>query len=335
MNNKILLACFLTSTLAAGPALRAQADTPPPPTSNAAFVQILATDPTALEGASTGAFTLIRNDTNSDLEVSLRIHGTASNGVDYATISNLVTIPAGYLAIDIPVQPIIDTVNRGNKTVILTIETNAAYQPGGGNEAVVNIIDDVYNTPNPSVAITEPTNGSVFTLPTNITVTAAASDPGATITSVSFYADDDLLGRVTNAPYTLTWTNARAGDYQLFARAVDNLNQSALSSLVKISVTEILPVVTITTPTNGESFTVHQNIPIAAEVTDANASATIASVSFYDNGRLLGTATNSPYQIVWSNAPAGFYELQAAASDNSGLRGLSKGVEVNISGNPR
>jgi hypothetical protein len=241
---------------------------------------------------------------------------------------------AGYMAMDIPVQPVIDTINRGNKTVILTIETNENYQVGGNRTAVVTIIDDVFNTPSPTVTITDPTNDSTFAYPAGIAITAEASDPGADIQSVSFYADDEFLGRVTNAPYTLTWANARPGRYTLFARAIDTLNQSALSPLVQVTVSEVLPVVTITTPANGANFTAHEDIPIAAGVTDANSSATIASVAFYGNGRLLATVTTAPYQFVWSNAPAGFYILQAAATDNAGLRSFSKEVEINVSRNP-
>jgi hypothetical protein len=295
-------------------------------------VDILATDPTALEGTSTGAFTLIRDgDTNVDLTVNVGIFGTASNGVDYGPITSAIVIPANYLAVDIRVQPIIDAAKRGNKTVILRIETNADYEIGGARTAEVTIVDDVFNTPSPTVTISDPTNDSSFAFPADITITAEASDPGANIQSVSFFADDDFLGRVTNAPYTLTWTNSRPGRYLLFARALDNLGQSALSPLVSITVSDILPKVTITTPTNGENFSAHEDIPIAADVTDANPDATIASVAFYRNGRLVGTVTNSPYQVTWNNAPAGFYSLEAAATDNSGQTGFSKRVEINVS----
>ena len=82
---------------------------------------------------------------------------------------------------------------------------------------------------------------------------ADASDPGSPITSVSFFANDDLIARLTNAPYTFTWTNSHPGHYTLFARAVDSINQSALSAPVQITVTDILPAVQITSPTNGQS----------------------------------------------------------------------------------
>jgi hypothetical protein len=328
MNKKLLVTFLVTGAMAIANHLCAQTPTPPLP-----FVEILATDPTALEGTSSGAFTLIREgDTNADLTVNIGIYGSASNGVDYVPLASAIVIPAGYLAVDIPVEPVVDTINRGNKTVILRIETNADYQTGGARSAVVTIVDDVFNTPSPTVSITDPTNDSTFAFPATITITADASDPGATIQSVGFYADDDFLGRITNAPYTLTWTNARPGRYTLFARAVDSLNQSSVSPMVQITVTDVLPVVTIATPTNGANFAAHQDIPIAADVTDADASATIASVVFYSNGRSVGSVTNGPpYQIVWSNVPPGFYSLQAAATDSSGQRGYSKGVEINVS----
>ena len=98
---------------------------------------ILVTDPTALEGTSSGAFTLVRyGPATNDLVVSLAISGTASNGVDYELITNgvplktnVVTLPTGFLAVDILVQPILDTVNRGNKTVVLGVESNNTALP--------------------------------------------------------------------------------------------------------------------------------------------------------------------------------------------------------------
>jgi hypothetical protein len=325
MNKQLLLTSLIAGAMTLGSQLHAQNSEP--------FVTITATDPMALEGTSTGAFTLIRNgDTSSALTVDLGIGGSASNGVDYAQITNEVTIPAGYLAIDIAVTPIVDTTDRGNKTVVLTIKTNADYQVGGERRATVTIIDDVFNTPVPTVSLVEPTNGSTFEFPAGITLTADAGDSGgATITSVSFFVDDDLLGRVTNAPYTLVWTNGHGGRHMLFARAVDNLGQSALSTPIEVTITDILPAVQITSPTNGQNFSAHQDIPIAATVTDADSAATIARVTFYANGRSLGSVTNTPYQIAWSNAPAGFYTLQAAATDNVGQKAYSKGVQINVS----
>ena len=57
----------------------------------------------------------------------------------------------------------------------------------------------------------------------------------------------------------------------------------------------------------------------------------IQKVSFYANDHLLGVATNAPYSLVWSNAPAGLYLLRASAVDQSGDHGNSKPVIINVS----
>src|SRR5580704_16920349 len=203
---------------------------------HAQSVKIIASDPVALEGTSTASFTLIRpdGDTNSDLAVNLDFSGTASNGVDYATISSPVTIPAGYLAVDVLVQPIIDTVNRGNKTVVLTIDTNSGtYSVTGSGHATVKIVDDVFDVPPPTVTLTSPGESNVFTSPATVTLSADV-DCELPILRVVFYQDDQLLATLTNAPYTYVWTNPGNGKHKSFARAIDEANKAGVSDTVQI-----------------------------------------------------------------------------------------------------
>jgi len=308
-----------------------QAATPPTP-SDLPMVTLLATDPTALAGTSSGAFTLIRSGaSDTALLVFLGISGTASNGVDYVTITNEVTIPKGYLAVDIPIQPIVVQARRGNKTVVLTLQTNADYLLSSGRRGTVQIVDDSYNVLPPTVSLTSPTNGSVFDARSTITLTADASDVDVAIKSVSFYAGDDFLGSTTNKPYSLSWTNVPVGKYALFARAVDQVGQSTLSAAVNISVTNEVPTIKLTSPTNGENFVVQSPIPFAAAI-----SADTVRVQFFANGRLVGSVTNSPTPatsatFTWTNAPAGLYFLQGEAFDAAGTRGISKPVTINVS----
>jgi hypothetical protein len=223
-----LAACLFASAAT----LKAQTTT----TTNLTVVDIRATDPYALEGTSTASFTLLRHgDTNAALDVALSFSGSGSNGVDYQTVSNTVTIPAGFLAVDIPITPIV--VNTGNKTVTFTVETNSSYVRGFHRSATVHIIDDTFNDPLPTVTITSPTNGSTFSAPATITVMATASDPDFNISSVSFFADDLFLGRATNSPFSVTVTNVHAGHYEIFSRALDTAGQSAFSTPVSVSVT--------------------------------------------------------------------------------------------------
>lgn len=296
------------------------------------LVMVVAPDPTALEGSSSGAFTLIRSGpTDADLAVSVTLSGTASNGIDYATINNTLTIPAGSLSTDVPVSPILDTSHRGNKTVILSLQTNSNYRIDEHHWAVVKIIDDFFDLVPPSVTLIAPTNNSSFTNPPSIALVAQVTDPDAAIRSVSFYANDDFLGRATNAPFTLVWSNPPPGHFSLFARAVDQFNRSALSAPVHITVTDLRPVVSITSPTNGATFTAHSNITITADASDPDGSDTISSVTFYANHQLIGTSTTAPYAVVWSNAPAGRFALWAVAKDSSGDQGHSRPVFIKVS----
>jgi len=296
------------------------------------LVVVVAPDPTALAGTSSGAFTLIRyGPTTNDLAVNVQLLGTGSNGVDYVQIPNVITIPAGSLATDVKVDPIVGkSPNPGNKTVILSLETNSNYSVREHHMAEVTIIFDTFDFLPPSVTLTSPTNNSVFTNPPSITLMADASDPGVTIKSVSFYADDDFLGRATNSPYSLVWSNPPSGHFVLFARAVDEFGRSTLSAPVHITVTDLDPMVKLTSPTNGQNFMVHQDIPLAADASAADTNSTIATVSFYANDHLLGTAMKAPYSLVWSNAPGGLFALRAVAVDSTGDKGYSKPVFINV-----
>jgi len=208
-------------------------------------VKIVATDSSASESATTsnpgtsnntGTFTVSRSGfTNSDLLVSYEIGGTASNGSDYVSISDSVTIPAGFFYTAIKITPIDDTLVEGTETVVLTLRTNDHYLLGDSHSATVYIEDNDHITnASPTVQITSPTNGSVFTGPTNILITADASDSDGNVVKVDFYAGDHLVGTSSNAPYSAGWSNALSGSYSLIAKAMDNLGETGYSKPVSV-----------------------------------------------------------------------------------------------------
>ena len=149
-------------------------DTTPPPFS---VVSLSATDADAEEVSprsglpqNPGVFTLTRPaPTTNDLTVNYALSRPASpavasriaaNGVDYATLSGVVLIPAGATTVEVVVNPIFDTVVEGNETVTLTLlppATNAPtpylLDPSGTNTATV-VIRDYAPTNIPVVSIT-------------------------------------------------------------------------------------------------------------------------------------------------------------------------------------
>jgi chitinase len=92
------------------------------------------------------------------------------------------------------------------------------------------------NTGGPGVSITSPSAGASFTAPATVSISASASSTSGTISSVAFYNGSTLLGTVTAAPYTYSWTGVAAGAYSLTAKATDNSGRSTTSAAVSITV---------------------------------------------------------------------------------------------------
>jgi hypothetical protein len=59
--------------------------------------------------------------TNGALAVYYHVDGTASNGVDYAELPGMVTIPAGHRAVEFKVVPIDDRLPERLETVVLRL----------------------------------------------------------------------------------------------------------------------------------------------------------------------------------------------------------------------
>lgn len=110
-------------------------------------VSIVATDPNASEqGPDPGTFTMARAGvTNGPLTAFYTISGTASNGVDYATLTGSVTIPAGAFTAAISISPLPDSLVEGNETVNLTITSNSFYFVGMPSFASLTIHDKSFD----------------------------------------------------------------------------------------------------------------------------------------------------------------------------------------------
>jgi len=97
----------------------------------------------------------------------------------------------------------------------------------------------------PIVTILSPTNGSVFNVPADISITADASDPDGQIVSVDFFAGEVRIGAATQSPFTFIWSNAPVGSHSIVAKARDN----------RLAVTPSAPVaVTVNPPPIGSGI---------------------------------------------------------------------------------
>jgi hypothetical protein len=155
----------------------------PPPTNRPPIINIVATDPIAIEGtncwpwigptntASTSpwsnwaagmavcryftncgprnaTFTVHRfGVTNDPVVVNYAIGGTATNGSDYVTLPGSVTIPAGERSALIAVVPIDDGPPDITSTVILKLKPDNSYLIGAPAQAAAIILDGPFPRP--------------------------------------------------------------------------------------------------------------------------------------------------------------------------------------------
>jgi hypothetical protein len=115
---------------------------------------------------------------------------------------------------------------------------------------------------------------------------------------------------------------------------------------VDITVTTNLPpLVRIVKPRDGAVILGPTNITLCASAFDRDGS--VANVSFYGNGALIGVVTSSPptwvtnqhgvfpvvqtsYCLPWTNVQPGTYSLTAVATDNFGSTTTSAAIDVSV-----
>jgi hypothetical protein len=90
----------------------------------------------------------------------------------------------------------------------------------------------------PTVSLTSPADGAVFTAPAKISLAATAADTDGNVARVEFFSGTTKLGEDTSAPYTLQWNAgpATAGTHTLTARATDNAGAPTTSTARTITV---------------------------------------------------------------------------------------------------
>lgn len=177
----------------------------------------------------------------------------------------------------------------------------------------------------PSVAITAPSNGAQIDAGDSVLIEASASDPAGRqygsegeVSSVSFYADDVLLGIVSEAPFELQWTPETEGEKSLSAKVTDADGNTQDSVITTLYVGNRLPTVTLTSHTNYDAVDLGQPVQIQAEASDEDGA--VSRIDFYVNADLIGTDSSAPYSVDWTPESKGEYLITARAFDNeSGL----------------
>lgn len=149
---------------------------------------------------------------------------------------------------------------------------------------------------------------------------------------MSYYRDTTWIGTATTTPYTFDWTNAPVGTYSVTARATDDKGGLTISSPVSVVVKpNILPTVSLLSPSNSATFAAPGYIPLTATASDADG--TISKVAYFHGTSQIGSATVAPYTLNWGGVVVGTYSLTAHAIDNKGGATVSAAVLVTVNPN--
>ena len=111
-------------------------------------VSIAVGDAVASETNATdvATFTVSRtNDLAPAVSIAYRIAGTASNGVDFATLSGSITLASNVTNQTITITPVPDTLAEGDESVILTLSLPGGCVIGAASNATATIRDKPYD----------------------------------------------------------------------------------------------------------------------------------------------------------------------------------------------
>jgi hypothetical protein len=151
-------------------------------------------------------------------------------------------------------------------------------------------------------------------------IKATAYDPDGSIAQVQFFSDNNLIGVVSNAPFSMIWTASPAStSHFLKCVAFDNLGASRESPEIFVQYVGGFPspdIFEITSPINGSVFAAPAKFDFSAEIL-ASGDCGTGPVQFFAGTNLLGivtqagpfTASTALYSLTVTNLPEGDYQL--------------------------
>ena len=198
------------------------------------------------------------------------------------------------------------------------------------NQDKVTTLDVIFTVNHaPTVELAAPTAGAEFVSPATISLTANASDNAADgeMRHVDFFANGELVGRSTKAPYAYTWEDVEAGEYQITAAVTDRHRQTVETEPITIQVLQGASVALVQPAAN---IAVKPGGTTRLEADVEAGSAAIAKVEFFKNDQLIGTDSEAPYALDWTEAEAGVYQVTAKVTDAKGGFAITEPVEAAV-----
>ncbi len=241
-----------------------------------------------LAGTLTGSMIVNGGDGREDGTGVYRKPGggpAANQGAVYLTIAT-----SGDPSSIVRRHPALFTALNGLGSVVLDVNGNRLdakfLRDTGAIDDYFSIVKDIPNFP-PTISVTSPKEGAVFTAPASIAISANAADSDGAVRQVDFYAENAPIATDALAPFSITWKVSAPGYYALSAAATDNLGATTSSAAVHITV-KVPPIPAA--PTGLKAAARNQGISL---IWNARAAATSYNVK-------RSTVSGGPYTTIKS-----------------------------------
>jgi len=232
------------------------------------------------------------------------------------------------------------TENDEGQTVLTDIRWEAGYFPESAaykftvdvedNQDKVTTEDFVFTINHaPTIELTSPVDGTEFVSPATITLAATASDNAAdgALAKVEFFANGELVKKLTQAPFEFAWEGVGAGEYEIIAAVTDRHVQVVETASLKVTVSQGADI-TLTAPTGDITFVPGETVRLAASVSQGGAA--ITKVEFFKNDQLIGVDTEAPFELDWTENEPGLYMITVQVTDAKGGSAATSPVEAAV-----
>ncbi|WP_395609777.1 retention module-containing protein [Pseudomonas sp. B22129] len=252
-------------------------------------------DASVTEGGTANYTLTLSNPAQTDVTVTLKYSGTATDGSDFTGVYT-VKIPAGASSVPFTIGTIDDKITEPTETIVITIDKTT----GGNFENLVvgngSVSTNIIDNDAPPVIDLDANNSSGATgADYKTTFTEGTAGPGVSIADTDIKITDPDSTKLTGA--TITLTNAQAGDALNLGNSVNGITVSTNNQTGTITLT------LSGSATLADYMQRIQNITFTNNSHDPSTTPRTITVTVTDGGNYSNVATTTINVVAVNDAP--------------------------------
>ena len=252
-------------------------------------------DASVTEGGTAHYTLTLSNPAQTDVTVTLKYSGTATDGSDFTGVYT-VKIPAGASSSAFDIRTIDDKITESTESIVITIDKttggNFENLAIGKGSVTTNIID---NDAPPVIDLDANNSSGATGADYKVTFTEGTSGPGVSIADTDIKITDPDSTMLTGA--TITLTNAQAGDALNLGNSVNGIIVSTNNQTGTITLT------LSGSATLADYMQRIQNITFTNNSHDPSTTPRTITVTVTDGGNYSNVATTTVNVVAVNDAP--------------------------------